>query len=396
MILLIAFAVSVSAFGSSSSSTWAANDVANRTPLDHYGRPMGRVYVRPARPPTRDSDTTFVLVDTLNLPNGFSAGPGQFSKDGLTYYVSRRREGTESLYVLSRARVGDPFGAPQLVAGRVNETPNSLSYVCQPSITADGTTLVFVRSDGYWVGDDLYLATRPDTTAPFDSVRPLTEINDSTDADAYPWISPDGLRLYYTKGSSLAVAARESLQGLFGTPQPLPMRGGDAYFGAWLTDDETETYCGTGYEVSYAWRTSPSDSFSVPVQHPEFSGLGFVAGPSVCGSEFYLFCEDTLRFGRILIFTPRMPGIEEERTAVRDFRGMSPMIVRCDLPVPQSTFRDVHSPIVLLDISGRRVLDLHSGANDVSRFGAGVYFVLSEPSAVSREPSTVRKVVIAR
>jgi YVTN family beta-propeller protein len=32
-------------------------------------------------------------------------------------------------------------------------------------------------------------------------------------------------------------------------------------------------------------------------------------------------------------------------------------------------------PSVLLDISGRKVLDLHSGANDVSRLAPGVYFV---------------------
>jgi hypothetical protein len=53
---------------------------------------------------------------------------------------------------------------------------------------------------------------------------------------------------------------------------------------------------------------------------------------------------------------------------------------------------------VLLDISGRKVLDLHPGPNDVSRLAPGVYFVRSEPSAVSRQPSAaaVRKVVIAR
>ena len=45
---------------------------------------------------------------------------------------------------------------------------------------------------------------------------------------------------------------------------------------------------------------------------------------------------------------------------------------------------------VLLDISGRKVLGLHPGANDVSRLSPGVYFV--------REAQTqaVRKVIIAR
>jgi hypothetical protein len=50
----------------------------------------------------------------------------------------------------------------------------------------------------------------------------------------------------------------------------------------------------------------------------------------------------------------------------------------------------------LLDIGGRKVLDLLPGPNDVRYLPAGVYFVRSEPSAVSREPSAVTKVVVQR
>jgi len=57
----------------------------------------------------------------------------------------------------------------------------------------------------------------------------------------------------------------------------------------------------------------------------------------------------------------------------------------------------------LLDVSGRRVLDLRPGANDLSRLAPGVYFIRSGPSAVSREPSagfrqpsTVTKVVLTK
>jgi hypothetical protein len=50
----------------------------------------------------------------------------------------------------------------------------------------------------------------------------------------------------------------------------------------------------------------------------------------------------------------------------------------------------------LLDVSGRKVLDLQPGANDVSRLSTGAYFVRSEPSAVIGGPSAVTKVVIQR
>jgi len=57
----------------------------------------------------------------------------------------------------------------------------------------------------------------------------------------------------------------------------------------------------------------------------------------------------------------------------------------------------------LLDVSGRSVMTLKPGPNDVSRLAPGVYFIRSGPSAVSREPSagfrqpsTVTKVVLTK
>jgi hypothetical protein len=50
----------------------------------------------------------------------------------------------------------------------------------------------------------------------------------------------------------------------------------------------------------------------------------------------------------------------------------------------------------LLDIQGRKVMELVPGANDVSRLVPGVYIVRSVPSAVSRKPSAVTKVVVTR
>jgi hypothetical protein len=47
----------------------------------------------------------------------------------------------------------------------------------------------------------------------------------------------------------------------------------------------------------------------------------------------------------------------------------------------------------LLDAAGRKVMALHTGSNDVSRLAPGVYFV-REPSAVSGQPSAVRRKVI--
>ena len=50
----------------------------------------------------------------------------------------------------------------------------------------------------------------------------------------------------------------------------------------------------------------------------------------------------------------------------------------------------------MLNVTGRKVMDLRSGANDVRALAPGVYFIRSRPSAVSRQPLTVTKVVVTR
>ncbi|MBN2465063.1 M20/M25/M40 family metallo-hydrolase [candidate division WOR-3 bacterium] len=50
----------------------------------------------------------------------------------------------------------------------------------------------------------------------------------------------------------------------------------------------------------------------------------------------------------------------------------------------------------LLDISGRSVLSLLPGANDVRGLAPGVYFVREEPQAASLKPQAIRKVVVTR
>jgi hypothetical protein len=50
----------------------------------------------------------------------------------------------------------------------------------------------------------------------------------------------------------------------------------------------------------------------------------------------------------------------------------------------------------LLDVGGRKVMSLWAGANDLRRLSPGIYFVRSAPSAVSRQPSAVTKVVVVR
>jgi aminopeptidase N len=87
-------------------------------------------------------------------------------------------------------------------------------------------------------------------------------------------------------------------------------------------------------------------------------------------------------------------GIEErEKSEERRVKGGA-TVIRGVLNL-QSAIYNLQSEIALLDVTGRKVLDLKSGANDVSSLSPGVYFA-REPSAVGGERSAVHKVIVQR
>ncbi len=88
-----------------------------------------------------------------------------------------------------------------------------------------------------------------------------------------------------------------------------------------------------------------------------------------------------------------LTGVAETMNDERETMNAGPTIVRGVLNL-QSAIYNLQSEIALLDISGRKVLDLRCGPNDVSRLAPGVYFV----QAVSRELSAAscHKVIMTR
>jgi len=87
-------------------------------------------------------------------------------------------------------------------------------------------------------------------------------------------------------------------------------------------------------------------------------------------------------------------GAVEERTDAKRRMTTGPTLVRGVLSLPPTSSVMHRASCVLLDISGRRVLDLRPGANDVRALAPGVYFIRSEPSAVGGLPSAVNKVIV--
>ena len=102
-----------------------------------------------------------------------------------------------------------------------------------------------------------------------------------------------------------------------------------------------------------------------------------------------------LRDGSLWFATNNPAGIAEQPVPQSAGVRSSPTVVRGVLFLAERPSSSA-STSSLLDISGREIMGLKPGANDVNRLSPGVYFVRSEPSAASRQQSAVTKVVVTR
>jgi hypothetical protein len=94
-------------------------------------------------------------------------------------------------------------------------------------------------------------------------------------------------------------------------------------------------------------------------------------------------------------------GLAGQRRPQASSRASLATVVRRVLFLPRDMTEtsDVSDRVpmhVLLDISGRKVMNLTPGANDVRALAPGVYFVREEPQATSLKPQAVRKIVLTR
>jgi hypothetical protein len=154
-----------------------------------------------------------------------------------------------------------------LLASLISLTAYSQAFIYH-SNTIDGTEmhnpvlkkLSIISNPCYFNPVDL-------TEYSYDTVRELTEIN-TPYADAHPWISPDGLRLYYTSDfyiNQLVVTERADINSYFGTPTilPIPNNWGVSY---WLSADELDLYFADGWydNLWYSHRNATDLPFSTP------------------------------------------------------------------------------------------------------------------------------------
>src|SRR6185503_5263237 len=95
-------------------------------------------------------------------------------------------------------------------------------------------------------------------------------VNREDICEAYPYLSGDGLRLYFTTDREggfgrLYFCSRNSLNENFSTPKPLSKHLPDGYYAATLTADELSIYTSYKGEIYTAKQKSINNEFGKPV-----------------------------------------------------------------------------------------------------------------------------------
>lgn len=128
-------------------------------------------------------------------------------------------------------------------------TDTALSTLCAVAPSIRDRVLVTSAESEFGGEDDLY---RCDVT----NCAPTLVLGGSAD-DRDPWISVDGLRIYFERDQQIFVASRTDVSAPFLTTSavPLPQTPETSFvFDPWLTDDECAMFFDDGLDIYVATR----------------------------------------------------------------------------------------------------------------------------------------------
>ena len=222
-------------------------------------------------------DPTAVFGSPALLP-GFSTSADEvaprLSQDELTLYFSSNPAAVtqaHDLYIAQRNRVQDPFGEAHAL-----EPLNSAAEDYDPTLSADGKTLIFTSNRKTGEGFHLYVATRSTTLAAFESAALLDGVGsaNTADNDIFPFLSADGQELWFSS-NRLQTDARNydiyrAVRGPsgFANPNPVMELSSDTVeLGVPSADLRTvyfHTKRGGGSTIWSSHRTTAADGFPAP------------------------------------------------------------------------------------------------------------------------------------
>lgn len=139
--------------------------------------------------------------------------------DGRTLYFAARIGNDEQIFSATRSVVGTEFTAPAEV-----QSLNSPALDGAPWLSADGLRVYFFSDRGGATGRDLWFASRAEASSEFGASVSLENVS-SDASDFLPWLSTDELTVIFVSdrpggvgNADLWLASRASLDDPFGAP----------------------------------------------------------------------------------------------------------------------------------------------------------------------------------
>ena len=133
-------------------------------------------------------------------------------------------------------------------------------------------------------------------------------INTKNECDAYPFLSADGLRIYFTTNrgkishGQIYISERRSVTEPFANPRPLSANLPDPFYSSSLTADELTLYTAKDGKIYVAKRRSLKDDFSKP-EPVDLGKLGWTFAPGISpdGNELVVTTQVEGRKGEVNI-----------------------------------------------------------------------------------------------
>jgi hypothetical protein len=216
-------------------------------------------------------------------------GKPRISLDELTIHFTRNGpDGAQKIYAAVRPTRNAPFGTPQPIA-----LTTSSGDVLAPTFTADFLTVAFAQPvDG---GSHLFIARRDSVLQSFSNATELAELN-SPSYDGDPFISPDGLTLYFSSDRAgparIYRATRSARADPFATPTVIDLADAEPAGPAVTTDDTMlffRALRGPNPDLFVVRRITPS-AFGAPKPLPELNGPDYdeIGSLSADGCRIYI------------------------------------------------------------------------------------------------------------
>jgi len=155
----------------------------------------------------------------VELGSGGDDWAPRVTADALELYLYSSRAGSLGsfdIYVAHRDSSTLPWQVPTDVTELNSAATERTSFVSE-----DGLTFLLTTDRTTANSSDIWMATRASRTAPFSAPAVIAEIMSSA-SDGSPWLSPDGLRLYFSSDrlgmENIFVATRANTGTAFGPP----------------------------------------------------------------------------------------------------------------------------------------------------------------------------------